>query len=112
MRYAIMGAARSQFLTDRRVLCRRLLFLALVTTSFAALLLLVTLTLSAGGFDAVDLLLLVLFALATPWFVVGFWNAAIGFIIMRCTRDPAAAVMPQAAAAARAESRSSPRPRS
>ncbi|HTE34970.1 MAG TPA: glucans biosynthesis glucosyltransferase MdoH [Reyranella sp.] len=75
-----------------------------MTTSFAALLLLVTLTLSAGGFNAVDLLLLVLFALATPWFVVGFWNAAIGFIIMRCTRDPAAAVMPQAAAAASPES--------
>jgi membrane glycosyltransferase len=104
MRYAIMGAPRSRSLTDRRVLCRRLLFVALVTASFAALLVLVSLALSPGGFDAVDLLLLVLFALATPWFVVGFWNAAIGFVIMRCARDPAAAVMPQAAAASSPES--------
>jgi membrane glycosyltransferase len=71
-----------------------------VTASFAALLVLVTLTLSAGGLDAVDLLLVVLFAMAMPWFVVGFWNAAIGFIIMRWARDPAVAVMPQAAAGA------------
>ena len=75
-----------------------------MTARSPLLLLLVTLTLSAGGFDAVDLLLLVLFVLATPWFVVGFWNAAIGFIIMRCARDPAAAVMPQAAAAPSPES--------
>src|SRR6185369_3241030 len=53
---------------------------------------------------AIDLLLLVLFALATPWFVVGFWNASIGFLIMRCAYDPAAAVMPQAAATASPES--------
>lgn len=71
-----------------------------MTASFAALLVLVALALSPAGFEAVDLLLLVLFATATPWFVVGFWNAAIGFVIMRCARDPAAAVMPRAALAA------------
>ena len=32
--------------------------------------------------------LLVLFALTTPWIAVGFWNAAIGFIIMRFADDP------------------------
>ena len=73
------------------------MFLLLVTVSIAALLALATLTLSAGGFDGIDLLLLGLFALTTPWMVVGFWNAAIGFLIMRLARDPSAAVMPQAA---------------
>ncbi|MCX7361055.1 MAG: glucans biosynthesis glucosyltransferase MdoH [Alphaproteobacteria bacterium] len=75
-------------MTERRVLARRLVFLALVTMSTAALLVLAALTLSPGGFDGVDLLLLVLFALTTPWMVVGFWNAAIGFLIMRLARDP------------------------
>ena len=75
-------------MTDRRVLARRLVFLALVTTSMAALLVLAALTLSPGGFDGIDLLLLVLFSLTTPWMVVGFWNAAIGFLIMRLARDP------------------------
>ena len=75
-------------MTDRRVLARRLVFLALVMVSMAALLVLAILTLSPGGFDGVDLLLLVLFALTTPWMVVGFWNASIGFLIMRLARDP------------------------
>jgi membrane glycosyltransferase len=72
-------------------------FFALVTSSIAALLLLAAFTLSAGGFGGIDALLLFLFALTTPWVVVGFWNAAIGFIVMRFTRDPIASVIPQAA---------------
>jgi membrane glycosyltransferase len=39
----------------------------------------------------------VLFGMTTPWLAVGFWNAAIGFCIMRFARDPSAVVMPQAA---------------
>lgn len=65
--------------------------------STAALLTLGALTLSAGGFDRLDLLLLVLLALTSPWFVVGFWNAAIGFIVMRFSRDPIATILPHAA---------------
>ncbi len=68
-----------------------------MTVSTLGLLALAGLTLSAGGFDAVDLVLLVLFGLTTPWTVIGFWNAAIGFIVMRCARDAVAAVVPQAA---------------
>src|SRR5205823_4582978 len=37
-----------------------------------------------------------LFALTLPWYVIGFWNAAIGLLIMRFARDPAAAVLPVA----------------
>jgi membrane glycosyltransferase len=73
------------------------LFSVLVLSSIAGLLVLAARALSPGGFDALDLLLLVLFALTTPWFVVGFWNAAIGFVVMRFARDPISAVVPQAA---------------
>ena len=84
-------------LTDRRVFARRLVFLILATVSIAALLGLATLALSPGGIDAVDAALLVLFALTTPWIVVGFWNAAIGFAIMRFADDPVGCVVPRAA---------------
>ena len=36
-----------------------------------------------------------------PWSVIGFWNAAIGFFIMRFARDPVATVLPSVAASAR-----------
>ena len=38
-----------------------------------------------------------LFLVTLPWTVIGFWNAAIGFVIMRFARDPVAAVTPAAA---------------
>lgn len=82
---------------DPRVVFRRLVFGVLVATSIAALLGLAALSLSAGGFDAVDLLLLALFGATTPWLATGFWNAAIGFFIMRFTDDPSIYVVPQAA---------------
>ena len=63
--------------------------------------------LSAGGFGPGDLLLVLLFAVTLPWSVIGFWNATIGFIIMRFARDPVAAVTPAAGARHRATSRSS-----
>src|SRR5262249_759551 len=49
------------------------------------------------GFDAVDIILTILFAVTLPWYVIGFWNATIGLLIMRFARDPVAAVIPAAA---------------
>ena len=40
---------------------------------------------------------LALFTITLPWSVIGFWNATIGFLIMRFCHDPAAAVNPMAA---------------
>ncbi len=71
-----------------------MLFAALVGTSIAVLLALAAYALSAGGFGTADALLLLFFALTVPWSVIGFWNAAIGFLIMRFARDPVAAVVP------------------
>jgi membrane glycosyltransferase len=62
----------------------------------AAMIWLMVIALSAGGFGLVDLVLVMLFAVTLPWTVIGFWNAAIGLIIMRFAADPAAAVVPAA----------------
>ena len=41
-----------------------------------------------------DVIALVLFAITLPWMVAGFCNAVIGFVIMRFSADPVAAVLP------------------
>jgi len=76
---------------------RRIVFTSLVIASFVGLIWLAAWALSAGGWDALDLLILVLFSMTLPWSVIGFWNATIGLLIMRFARDPIAAVLPAAA---------------
>jgi membrane glycosyltransferase len=76
---------------------RRMLFAVLFAATMAATLALAALALAPGGFDMIDLALLLLFAVTLPWMVAGFWNALIGFLIMRFSADPIAAVMPMAA---------------
>ena len=83
--------------SDRRIVGRRVLFAGLVAATMAALLWLAASALSAGGFGPADAVLLVLFGLTLPWSVIGFWNATIGFVLMRFARDPVAAVLPAAA---------------
>jgi membrane glycosyltransferase len=84
--------------TPPALLARRILFFTLVGLSIAGMIALAVKALSPGGFGALDLLLVVLFAVTLPWYVIGFWNATIGVLIMRFARDPAAAVTPAAAA--------------
>jgi membrane glycosyltransferase len=76
---------------------RRLVFFTLVALSIAGLLSLLAVALAAGGFGVVDAVLLLLFAATLPWTVIGFWNATIGFLVMRLARDPVAVVTPVAA---------------
>jgi membrane glycosyltransferase len=76
---------------------RRVLFAALFAATFAGLLALAALALSPGGLDMTDVVLLALFAVTLPWMVAGFWNAVIGFLIVRFSADPVAAVLPSAA---------------
>jgi membrane glycosyltransferase len=83
--------------SDRRIVGRRVLFAALVMLSIAALMALAAYALSAGGFSVADALLLLFFALTMPWSVIGFWNAAVGFFIMRFAHDPVATVLPSVA---------------
>ena len=76
---------------------RRVLFIVLFATTMAGSLALAALALAPGGFGVIDMTLLALFAVTLPWMVAGFWNAVIGFLIMRFSADPIAAVMPEAA---------------
>jgi membrane glycosyltransferase len=73
---------------------RRILFAALLATSFAGLAALMALTLSPGGYTPLDLFILACFLVTLPWTIIGFWNAVIGLFVMRFSRNPVAAVCP------------------
>jgi membrane glycosyltransferase len=75
---------------------RPIAFFLAVGLTIAGLVWLALIALSPGGFGVTDLVLVVLFAVTLPWYVIGFWNATIGFLIMRLARDPVAAVTPVA----------------
>ena len=74
---------------------RRALFAGLVGATMAAVLWLALV--AVPPYSAGAIAFLVLFTVTLPWSVVGFWNATIGFLIMRFCRDPAVAVNPMAA---------------
>ncbi len=75
---------------------RRVLFAVLFAITMAGSLALMALALSPAGLSIIDCAILALFALTLPWMVIGFWNAVIGFLILRFA-DPTAAVLPVAA---------------
>jgi membrane glycosyltransferase len=74
---------------------RRTLFGSLVGVTMLAMLWLAAVAVPPASFGAISFL--VLFAITLPWSVIGFWNAFIGFWIMRLARDPAVTVNPMAA---------------
>ncbi len=78
---------------------RRWLFASLVSLTILAALGLMVWTLQAGGFDGLDALLVLCFAMTLPWTVIGFWNAVLGLLIMRLSPDPAQTVCPPLVAA-------------
>jgi len=63
----------------------------------AALIVLAAVALSPAGFSAIDIVLIILFAITLPWMVAGFWNAIIGFLILRFSSDAIETVIPQTA---------------
>lgn len=75
---------------------RRLIFAALVTFTIIGLLALMTWSLSEARLLPFEWILLVCFAITLPWTAIGFWNAVIGFSLMRFAKDPAAKVFPAA----------------
>jgi membrane glycosyltransferase len=93
------GKNLAQDAPGERLAVRRIVFFALVGVTMVGLLWLLAKSLSPGGLGALDWLLLAMFAVTLPWSVIGFWNAAIGFVILRFCRDPVATVLPAAARA-------------
>jgi membrane glycosyltransferase len=81
---------------DRMLTIRRRLFAALVIATMAGLLWLMVATLAPGRWGLLDAVIIGLFALTLPWTVIGFWNALIGFLLMRFTADPVTEIFPAA----------------
>ena len=75
---------------------RPALFFLSVGLTIAGLVWTAAIALSPGGLGLLDVVLLALFVVTLPWYVIGFWNATIGLLIMRFARDPVAAVTPVA----------------
>jgi membrane glycosyltransferase len=68
---------------------RRLLVAGLNAASWVCLALVMARLLGAGGWSWLQGLIMLLFLAGLPWTLMGFWNAVIGFVILRLARDPA-----------------------
>ncbi|ACL59532.1 glucans biosynthesis glucosyltransferase MdoH [Methylobacterium nodulans] len=77
---------------------RRIAMLALNLVSCAGFAAALARILGAGGWDAIDVALFACCLLALPWTVLGFWNAVIGFGLLRAGPRGLAAAAPFAAA--------------
>ncbi len=75
---------------------RRLAFAGVVGLTMAAALVAFTYVISADGLTVAEMAMTVLFALTLPWPVIGFWNAAIGFLFMRLGTAARSALVPVA----------------
>lgn len=80
-----MGAGLS--VTSRRVTARRILFFGLVSSTILALVSALTYVFAADGLRGIEIAMIAVFALNTPWMVIGFWNAVIGFSLLHFKRD-------------------------
>lgn len=91
--FRVSDPSRSD-ISARKMTVRRLLFAALLAISFFGLTALMAVTLSPGGLTPLDLFILLCFMVTLPWTIIGFWNAVIGLLVMRLSRDPVKAVCP------------------
>ncbi|MCB9944892.1 MAG: glucans biosynthesis glucosyltransferase MdoH [Geminicoccaceae bacterium] len=73
---------------------RRGLFAFLVMGSSLLAMALLAAILGGDGINGFDVVMLATFALTLPWTMIGFWNAIIGFAMLRLARDPVAAACP------------------
>ncbi|MBL8573056.1 MAG: glucans biosynthesis glucosyltransferase MdoH [Hyphomicrobiaceae bacterium] len=80
-----------------RIAGRRRLFASAVALTIALMLLAMIAAVGPGGIDALDVTMIVLLAATLPWSAIGFWNAAIGFWLMRRLPDPTGYICPPAA---------------
>lgn len=76
------------------IAARRVLFFTLVSLTIAGMFGLMAYSLSDGGIDWVDGLILAAYALTLPWPTLGLWNAAFGLSLMLFRRDPELAASP------------------
>jgi membrane glycosyltransferase len=77
---------------------RRRIVIALNVFTYLLLLWGASRVLGYGGWTPVDVIMMICFAVGTPWTVLGFWNALIGLWLLHGHKDPIAEVAPYAAA--------------
>src|SRR5262249_34418627 len=80
--------------TEGHLFIRRVLFAVSFVVTMVGFLGLAMLALAPGGWGLLDIVTLILLSVVLPWMVAGFWNAVIGFVILRFAADPAAEVLP------------------
>lgn len=73
---------------------KRSVFWVLVLATIGFLTSVMIATLGKSGFSLPEYVLLACFLITLPWTAIGFWNAVIGFVLMRATNDPAGHVFP------------------
>ncbi len=78
---------------------RRQIMIALNVITYVLLLWGICRVLAADGWTLVDMVLLVAFAIGSPWTVLGFWNAVVGLWLLHGVRNPIGEVAPFAGAA-------------
>ena len=76
------------------LLTRRAVFATLVLVTIAALGWAFWTVLSVDGWTIPEFVMLACFLVSSPWIVIGFWNAVIGFSILRFSDDPMEVVAP------------------
>jgi membrane glycosyltransferase len=77
---------------------RRRIVIALNVVTYLMLMWGAARVLGYGGWTPVDVIMMICFAIGTPWTVLGFWNALIGLWLLHGHTDPIAEVAPYAAA--------------
>ena len=73
---------------------RRVAMGALTLSTYAALSYSFAQVIGGDGWSAPELAMFVCFLVSSPWIVLGFWNATIGFALLRFAKDPVASVAP------------------
>jgi membrane glycosyltransferase len=81
-------------ISDPALGARRWLFFGLNAVSMVTLAWVMTHVLAARGWSAASGVFLMLFMIGLPWTLIGFWNAAVGFLILRFSSDPVAFTNP------------------
>lgn len=81
-----------------RLLRRRRAMLALNLLTLAAVAVVAGMIASAGGWTVAGIILFLCVVAATPWNAIGFWNAAVGLVLLHGTRTGPAAAAPFLAA--------------
>ena len=79
---------------EARLAGRRWLMLALNLCSMVGLAFGMSRLLGAPGWSWASIAFLTLYLIGLPWTLLGFWNAVVGFVILRSVRDPVAFTNP------------------